>query len=83
MRYKDRLFVFDLFIDKQASDSILFTSSVLFGKSCVLTSLTLCVQMERQPHPLGSAVQTAARDDGEVSQSERRQVVAADGQREG
>lgn len=51
---------------------------------CVLMSLTDSVsQMEWQSHSLGSAVQTSTRDDREVSQSDRRQVVAVDGQREG
>lgn len=49
----------------------------------MLMSLTVRVQMERQSHSLGSAVQTQTRDDREVPQSDRRQIAAVDGQREG
>ena len=40
------------------------------------------VQVEWESHPLGSAVQTETRDHREVSESDRRQIPAADGQRE-
>lgn len=48
-----------------------------------MSLMTVRVQVERQPHSLGSAVQTQTRDHREVPQSDGRQVAAVDGQREG
>ena len=42
----------------------------------------VCVQVERESHPLGSAIQTETCDHREVSESDRRQISAADGQGE-
>lgn len=42
----------------------------------------VCVQVEWESYPLGSAIQTEARDNRKVPESDRRQISAADGQRE-
>lgn len=44
--------------------------------------LFVCVQVERESYPLGSAVQAETRDHGEVPESGRRQISPAIGQRE-
>lgn len=62
--------------------SIVFKDEGGHVKTMVLHVL-LCVQVEWQPYPLGSAFQTQTCDHWEVSESHRREVSATDRQREG
>lgn len=47
-----------------------------------LSDACVCVQVERQSHPLGSAVSLASRDHREVSQHDGRSRAPAHGQGE-
>lgn len=51
-------------------------------RDMIMFGVSVCVQVERQSHSLGSAVSVASRDHRQISQHDGRSRTPADGQRE-